>query len=148
MHKKGDASGLAAYLKTLNGVKDVYVLPAANSTVLLPKIGEQNGSSVSQKLDVAKGDRIAIATMYGLSNDWFFASKDDGVDAMQKGDISSSIGLYDNGTAINQFPGAGVTQFNLAGTPLEERKAIEEVPNPNAFTTLPTISNIIKVTLQ
>jgi len=56
--------------------------------------------------------------------------------------------LYDNGTAINQFPGAGITQFNLAGTPLVESKPITEVPNPNAFTTLPAISGIIKVTLQ
>ncbi len=146
--QKGDASGLAAYLKTVSGVKEVYILPAANSTVLLPKIGGQAGSSVSQQLKVAKGDRIAIATMYGFSNDWFFASKDNGVDATQKGDISSSVALYDDGTAVNQFPGAGITQFNLAGTPLEESKAIEEVPNPNAFTTLPAITGIIKVTLQ
>lgn len=146
--QKGDASGLAAYLKAMQGVKEVYVLPAAGSTVLLPKIGAQAGSSVSQRLNVAKGDRLAIATMYGLSNDWFFASRDNGVDAAQKGDISSSIGLFDNGTALNQFSGAGLTQFNLAGTPLEESKAIEEVPNPNAFTTLPAIPNIIKVTLN
>lgn len=146
--QKGDASGLAEYLKTVNGVKEVYVLPAANSTVLLPKIGDQAGSSVSQELHVEENDRIAIATMYGFSNDWFFASKENGVDATQKGDISASVGLFDNGTAINQFPGAGITQFNLAGTPLEESKTIEEVPNPNAFTTLPTIPNIIKVTIQ
>lgn len=146
--QKGDASGLSTYLKTIAGVKEAYVLPAANSNVLLPKISGQAGGSVSQQLNLQEGDRIAIATMYGFSNDWFFASKDNGVDALQKGDISSSIGLYDNGTALNQFPGAGITQFNLAGTPLTESKPIEEVPNPNGFTTLPAISNIIKVTLQ
>ena len=69
-------------------------------------------------------------------------------DATKKGDLSSGIGLYDNGTAKDQFPGAGITQFNLAGTPLEESKPIEAVPNPNAFTTLPAIKNIIKVTIQ
>jgi len=146
--QKGDASGLATYLKTMKGVKYVYILPAANGNILLPKIGTQSGSIVTQQLNVSMGDRIAIATMYGLSNDWFFASKDNGIDATQKGDVSSTIGLYDNGTAINQFPGAGITQFNLAGTPLVESKPISEVPNPNAFTTLPAISGIIKVTLQ
>ncbi len=146
--QKGDASVLAAYLKTVPGVKDVYVLQAATSKVLLPKIGTQVGSMVSQNLTVHAGDRIAVTTMYGFSNDWFFASKDNGVDAMLKGDISNSIGLYDDGTALNQFPGAGITQFNLAGTPLTESKVISEVPNPNAFTTLPTNSNIMKVTLQ
>ncbi len=144
----GDASTLAAYLKTLSGVKDVYILPASGSTVLLPKIGGQTGSKVSQALNVKAGDRLAIATMYGLSNDWFFASKENGVDATQKGDISASIGLFDNGTAVNQFPGAGVTQANLGGTPIPENNNIAEVPNPNGFTTLPAISNIIKVTIQ
>lgn len=146
--QKGDASVLAAYLKQVQGVKQVYVLPAAGSTVLLPKIAGQSGGKVSQQLNVQAGDKIAIATMYGFSNDWFFATKGNGIDATQKGDISTSIALYDNGTALNQFPGAGITQFNLAGTPLTESKPIQEVPNPNAFTTLPAISNMIKVTLQ
>src|SRR3546814_9142415 len=146
--QKGDASGLAEHLKSAPGVKEVYVLPAANTTVLLPKVEGQAGSSVSQKLNAEKGDRVAIATMYGFSNDWFFASGENGADATEKGDISSSIGLFDNGTAINQFPGAGLTQVNMAGTPLDESKVIEEVPNPNAFTTLPDISDIVKVTIQ
>ncbi|HAE68989.1 MAG TPA: hypothetical protein DCG77_17690, partial [Sphingobacterium sp.] len=146
--QKGDASGLATYLKTLAGVKAVYILPAASSTVLLPKIGAQAGSSVSQQLSVASGDRIAIASMYGLSNDWFFATKDNGIDATVKGDVSYSIGLFDNGTAINQFPGAGNGQAGLGGTPATERKPVIEVPNPNGFTTLPSISSMIKVTIN
>jgi len=145
--QKGDASGLADYLKTVKGVKNVYILPAASSTVLLPVINGTEGSSVSQQLSIVKGDKIAIATMYGFSNDWFFATKGD-IDATQKGDISSQVGLFDDGTAVNQFPGAGVTQFNLAGTPLTENQPVAEVPNPNAFTTLPAIDNIVKVTIQ
>lgn len=146
--QKGDASVLAASLKNRAGVKSVYILKDPASTVLLPKIGGAAGSKVSQLLNVTAGDRIAIATMYGFSNDWFFATTGNDVDATQKGDISSAIGLFDDGTAINQFPGAGITQFNLAGTPLTESKAIAAVPNPNMFTTLPSLNNIIKVTLQ
>lgn len=146
--QKGDASKLSDALKTMSGVKNVYVLQAPATTVLLPKINGQAGGMVSQQLSVAAGDRIAIATMYGFSNDWFFASSGNGVDATQMGDISSSIGLYDDGTAIDQFPGAGVTQFNLAGTPLVESKPIAPVPNPNAFTTLPALTDIIRVTLN
>lgn len=128
--QQGAAAGLAAYLETVEGVKDVYVLAAENSRVLLPKIGDQVGGSVTQALNISNGDRLAIATMYGFSNDWFFASVNDGVDATVKGEISSSIALFDNGTAVNQFPGAGITQFNLAGTPLDESTVIQEVPNP------------------
>jgi len=146
--QKGNADILAAALKTKQGVKAVYVLKDATNTVLLPRTDGTNGGKVSQMLSVVKGDRIAIATMYGFSNDWFFATSGNDWDATQKGDLSSTIGLWDDGTAVNQFPGAGITQFNLAGTPLTESKAIQAVPNPNGFTTLPAISNIIKVTLQ
>lgn len=146
--QKGNADVLAGALKSKAGVKSVYVLKADNTTVLLPKINGASGGKVMQQLAVAKGDKIAIATMYGFSNDWFFATKGSDIDAMQKGDVSSLIGLFDDGTAVNQFPGAGITQFNLAGTPLTESKPIMAVPNPNGFTTLPDISKIIKVTLQ
>lgn len=146
--QKGNADILAASLKNKAGIKSVYVLKEAATTVLLPQINGAAGGKVSQQLNLAAGDRIAIATMYGFSNDWFFATSDNDIDASQKGDVSSSIHLYDNGTAVNQFPGAGITQFNLAGTPLAESIAIQAVPNPNAFTTLPGIGQIIKVTLQ
>lgn len=146
--QKGNADTLAAYLKSKPGIKAVYVLPSPNTKVLLPVINGQPGGKVSQQLTVSPGDRLAIATMYGFSNDWFFASTGNGVDATAKGDISASIGLFDDGTAVSQFPGAGITQFNLAGTPLKESQAIAPVPNPNTFTTLPDIPNIVKVTLQ
>ncbi len=145
--QKGNAEILATALRTKTNVKAVYVLPAATSTVLLPMVGGAAGGKVSQILNVTSGDRIAVATMYGFSNDWFFATTGNGVDATAAGDISGSMAHYDNGTAINQFPGAGITQFNLAGTPLAESKTIELVPNPNAFTTLPAIKDIIRVTL-
>jgi hypothetical protein len=146
--QKGNADTLAAYLKKLPGVKYVYVLPAPSTKVLLPSINGNPGGIVSQPLTISNGDRLAIATMYGFSNDWFFASNGNGVDPTQKGDISSTIGLYDDGTAVNQFPGAGVTQFNLAGTPLQESVPISPLPNSNAFTTLPSITDMIRVTLN
>lgn len=146
--QQGNATLLAAALKGRPGVKNVYILPAPNSTVLLPIIGNQPGGSVSQELSVAKGDRIAIATMYGFSNDWFFASSGNGSDATQTADISSSIKLYDNGTAVDQFPGAGNNQFNLGGATATQSNVIAGVPNPNPFTTLPAITDIIKVKIN
>lgn len=146
--QKGNADVLAASLKTMAGVKEVYVLKDAANTVLLPRINGAAGGKVSQQLMVSQGNRIAVATMYGFSNDWFFATTGQDLEATQTGDVSDMIGLFDNGTALNQYPGAGITQFNLAGTPLDESKAIEAVPAMNEFTTLPATSSIIKVTLQ
>jgi hypothetical protein len=68
--------------------------------------------------------------------------------AVNEGDASANIGLYNDGTAVDQFPGADVTQFNLAGTPLTESVPVTAVPNPNAFRTLLAISDIIKVTIK
>jgi hypothetical protein len=146
--QKGDASVLAAFFKGKTGIKSVYVLAAPTTSVLLPSIADQLGTAVSQEISVSKEDRIAIATMYGFSNDWFFATGAEGIDALKKGDASASISLYNNGTAVDQFPGAGITQFNLAGTPLSESTPISAVPNPNPFTTLPAITKIVKVTIQ
>jgi hypothetical protein len=146
--QRGVPDTLAAYLKNIKGVKAVYNLAAANTRVLLPVINGQAGGKVSQSITLASGDQIAIATMYGFSNDWFFATAVSGADLSKSDDISSTVQLYNDGTAIDQFPGAGVTQFNLAGTPLVENAPISVVPNPNAFTTLPSIQNIIKITLQ
>lgn len=144
----GDATDLVKYLKALDGVKDVYVLSADITKVLRPIFGTQTGGKVSQDLKIVKGDRIAIATMYGLSNDWFFASKGDGVDATKVGNISETIALFDNGTGVNEYPGAGRTQAAFGGMSVVENEVISEVPNPNMFTTLPAISKIIKVTLE
>jgi len=146
--QRGVPDSLAAYLKGIKGVKAVYNLPAANTRVLLPVINGQSGGKVSQSISLGSGDQLAIATMYGFSNDWFFATSVSTTDLAQNSDISSTVQLYNDGTAIDQFPGAGLTQFNLAGTPLVENAPISLVPNPNAFTTLPSISNIIKITFQ
>ena len=145
--QQGDATDLAAALKKVDGVTHVYVLAAESSTVLLPAVGDQPGGKVTQKLQVAKGEHLAIATMYGFSNDWFFASTDD-IDPTKPGDYSSAVKLYDDGTAVDQFPGAGNSQFNLGGNVAEHDNTIQEVPNPNAFTTLPEITDFIKVTIE
>lgn len=137
----GNADILAEALRVKPGVKKVYVLKETATTVLLPKISGNVGGKVSQVLDLLAGDRIAIATMYGFSKDWFFATKGNGIDATATGDVSSLVALYDNGTALDLFPGASST------APAESR-VIEEVANPNRYTTLPAINQIIKITLN
>lgn len=137
----GNADDLANALKAKSGVKAVYILKEPTTTVLLPEINGAAGGKVMQQLATTKGDRIAIATMYGFSNDWFLATSGNGIDATQKGDFSTSVKLYDSGTAVDQFPGANNSK-------VAESKPIQEVPNPNPYNTLPEISKMIKVTIQ
>lgn len=146
--QKGDATKLAAHLKEMTGVSHVYVLPAENTTVLLPATDKAAGSKVTETLAVGAEEHIAIATMYGFSNDWFFATSGAGIDPSQPGDYSDAIHLYDDGTATDQYPGAGSAQFNLGGNTTEKQNVIQEVPNPNMFNTLPAVKEMIKVTIE
>lgn len=145
--QKGDADPLAAMLRTKQGVRNVYVLKEPSTTVLMPKFGSTGGGKVSQQFSYQRGDRIALATMYGFSNDWFFATKDMDLSASEKGDVTAKIGLFDNGTIVDQYPGAGI-RMNHAGVSIDESVPIRAVPNPNAYNTLPEINRMIKVTLQ
>lgn len=43
------------------------------------------------------GDKIAYVTMFGFSNDWFYANETN-IDATVKGDLSSKTVLFDSGT--------------------------------------------------
>ncbi|SDC02399.1 spondin domain-containing protein [Niabella drilacis] len=147
--QKGDAAILAAALQKKPGVKAVYILKEPAAGVLLPRTATAAGGKVTQQLLLGNGDRIAIATMYGFSNDWFFATKDDlSTDVLRNGDISASTGLYDDGTAIDQFPGAGVNQAAFGGTPVAESSPIHAVPSVTPFTRLPDVTKIIKITLD
>src|SRR6478672_2958388 len=65
------------------------------------------GQSVSFSFSAAKNQRITFATMYGWSNDLFFAPANPGIKVYDasgnpiEGDVSSQIKLWDNGTRIN-----------------------------------------------
>lgn len=144
----GNAAILAENLLNDPDVENVYILAEASTGVLLPRVGDNPGGKVSQELEVTGGSKISIATMYGLSNDWFFATSGNDVNALRKGNVSATIKLFDNGTAVDEFPGAGASQAALGGTPIPEEEPILEVPNPNQFTTLPPIKEIIQVTLE
>jgi hypothetical protein len=59
------------------------------------------------------GDHLSFATMFGMGNDWFFATRPEGIalfDAQgmpTSGDVSGSIALYDTGSEIDQEPAIG-----------------------------------------
>ena len=78
------------------------------------------GQSVSFSFSAAKNQRITFATMYGWSNDLFFAPANPGIKLYNDdgtpitGDVSSNIKLWDNGTRVNQAPGMNVTHPGTA----------------------------------
>jgi len=144
LSQQGNADVLAAFLKTKPGIKEVFVLKDPATGILQPRINGNNGGKASQVIAARKGDRIALATMYGQSNDWFIAATNNGVDGSTRGDISSIIGLFDSGTLQSSFPGA-----HIGSEPAEaESQPVQQLANPNQFNTLPSLPQMIKVMIQ
>jgi hypothetical protein len=145
--QKGDVSVLEKALMKQPGVRYVYVMKAAQTTVLLPRIGDMAGGSIEQAIKYEKGDRITFATMFGYSNDWFYSFGDEGIAGGTMGDQTGLVKLFDNGTAVDQFPGAGNSQGPFGGAPqTPESKNIQEIGMEKY--PVPAVKDVIKVTLQ
>jgi len=155
--QKGDASVLATALKNMPGVRNVYVAAAQGTTVLLPALAGNEAGQIEQKIDIKPGDKISFATMFGYSNDWFFSFGEDGVDAGTTGDLSNKVMLYDDGTAVDQFPGAGNSQAAFGGAisnnagelngaaPSPESKPVDEISDTYP---VPAVKDIIRVSIM
>jgi hypothetical protein len=68
------------------------------------------------------GMRLSIITMFGQSNDWFYAPRRQGVDLFNNGkplsgDITSEFMLFDAGTEKDEEPGVGANQAPRQKTP-------------------------------
>ena len=78
------------------------------------------GLAFEGELVAVPGDRLSFATMFGMSNDWFFATDPDGVELFTPGgepvagDVTHMVGLYDAGTELDEElaigPGTGPQQ--------------------------------------
>lgn len=139
--QEGNQATLVASLEKMPGVRKVYVLSPSNMPI-------RPGKSAEARIDVAPGDRIAFATMFGSSNDWFFAFDDKGLPVNSSGDLTDKVKLWDNGTEMNEYPGAGnhQPQFN-PGSKNEENKPIMEVDR-SKYATLPDVKDVIRVTFS
>ncbi|HVK75076.1 MAG TPA: spondin domain-containing protein [Kofleriaceae bacterium] len=66
------------------------------------------GSAYETELTVVPGDRLSFATMFGQSNDWFFATDPDGIELFtpdgtpMAGDVTHMVAIYDAGTELDE----------------------------------------------
>lgn len=68
------------------------------------------------------GMHLSVITMFGQSNDWFYAPSHRGIDLFKNGkaisgDITSEFMLYDAGTEVNEEPGVGSNQAPRQSAP-------------------------------
>lgn len=133
--QRGDVTKLMASLKGMPNVKAVY------------KVGTDAvgpGGKISVHFDAGSGDKIAYATMFGFSNDWFYANEKE-IAADYKGDITAQTSLFDSGTGVDQYPGAGNGQALFKGTPEAESLPIAKV---NMMFPVPEVKNVLKITIE
>lgn len=131
----GNVSKLQNSLKSFPGIKGIYV---AGSAPVPP------GNKIMTNFTADPGDKIAYVTMFGFSNDWFYANEGN-IDAVVKGDLTSKTGLFDSGTGVDQYPGAGNHQALFGGTPQSESMVISKVGTQYP---VPAVQNVIKVTVN
>lgn len=109
-----------------NGNPTLLVQEArSQSTVLFAGAGSTSpltpGTFAEFQIPAVAGSVLHFATMYGQSNDRFFATPDSGIPLFESAgpliDTSvSALALYDAGTALNELPGKGANQVgNRAG---------------------------------
>jgi len=66
------------------------------------------GSAFEIMVTAAPGDRLAFATMFGMSNDWFFGTPAGGIELFDTDgmpvarDVTEEIMIYDAGTELDQ----------------------------------------------
>jgi len=146
----GDPSMLGASLSSFSDVikSGIFNTPAgsANAGPLLPS------NTYSFTFSADPGDYLSIATMLVQSNDLFYAFDDTGIALFNgeipiSGDVTSAIKLWDTGTEVNEFPGAGNNQPARGGanSGLDENGVVQVV---NDSFTYPPVADAIKVTIE
>ncbi len=73
------------------------------------------GGSYEFTVSARPGMRLSLVTMFGQSNDWFYATKPQGIDLFDgskpiSGDITRELILLDAGTEKDEEPGIGPNQ--------------------------------------
>ena len=147
----GDPSVLDTPLKSANGVKNsgVFNTPTGASVPgpLLP------GGTYTFTFEAEDGDYLNLATMLVHSNDLFYAFEDAGIALFDNngnaisGDVTSMIQLWDAGTEVNEYPGAGNNQPARGGANSgADENGNVQIVNDNF--TYPSVASAIKVTIE
>ncbi|MFA0962624.1 spondin domain-containing protein [Roseivirga sp. BDSF3-8] len=147
----GNPAMLAMALGTNNDVSSYGVF---NTPVSASSPGPVfAGQSYSFTIMASPGDRLNLATMLIQSNDLFIAYGEGGLPLFNgsspaEGDVTPGFRIWDAGTEVNEFPGAGPNQAPRQSGPdtgTIESEPIEEV---NDGFTYPGASDLITITVR
>lgn len=86
---------------TATGTFDIPLNAAAKSAAT-------PGNAFAIDLQGMPGDRVSFATMFGMSDDWFFATEPSGIALFDdegnpvNGEVTEQVGIYDAGTEVDE----------------------------------------------
>ena len=143
---------LASFTVTIQNVfegKDYFM--SGKSEFIAP------GESYSFSFHAGKGHNLSYATMFGQSNDLFYALDENGIALYDDsgnpltGDITSMFDLWDAGTEVNQEPGVGLDQAPRQSGPdtgMDENSTVTLLTDVNDGFSYPEDNMVIKVTIE
>jgi len=113
------------------------------------------GKAYEFAFEAGPGDRLTVTTMFGQSNDLFFAPSDAGLPLFERGaplrgDITARFLLWDAGTEVNEEPGFGPNQAPrqpAPGTGPSERQPVRKISDVQDGFTYPAVGQVIRVTI-
>jgi len=113
------------------------------------------GNMFRFSFEAGPGTKLSFATMFGKSNDLFYAPSGEGIelfsgDVALTGDITSQISLYDAGTEINEEPGSGPNQPGNGGAGVgpDENGTVRDIADVMDGFTYPGVSDNIMVNIE
>jgi hypothetical protein len=145
----GDPSTLNAALEANNNVSSngVFNTPDGASAAgpLMP------GNTYSFTFTAEEGDYLSLATMLVHTNDLFYGFGGSGIALFENGtaisgDVTSKLELWDAGTEVNEYPGAGNNQPARGGAMSGADEGGLVRITSDAFT-YPANSDAIKITI-
>ncbi len=147
----GDPSMLAEFIvgKRIAGTYGVFEKPVGGDmpSPILP------GGSYEFSFDAREGMKLNLITMFGQSNDLFYApakaiSLFDSNGNPITGDITAEFLLWDAGTEVNEAPGIGADQGprqKMKNTGAAEAGVVALVKDEFAY---PNVKDVIRVTIS
>jgi len=113
------------------------------------------GKSYEFTFEARPGQRLTVASMFGQSNDLFFAPDPSGIALFASGkpvsgDITSRFRLWDAGTEVNQEPGFGPDQAPRQAAPntgASEHEPVRRIESVHDGFTYPPVAQVIRVTI-
>ena len=109
------------------------------------------GEAYSFSFSAEEGDKLSFATMLVQSNDWYIGIEDFELfknGAAMSGNFTAQAKLYDAGSEMDEYPGAGnyqaPRQAGMNMGPTENGKTAQETAT---YDNLPDISDMIRLTI-